>query len=331
MSLKLMGLWGMYMMRRRVVGVFLDPILACNLQCKMCYFSDPDRRVSLHGTITEQNLDLLEKHVLPYAVKLQIGCGAEPTLYHNLSDLVKQGRRAGVPYISLTTNGQLVATGRVDIAELVENGLDEITLSMHGTKPQTYNTLMTGGDFEKFKMALSKIATVKTAFNNRPLLRINFTVNSFNIPDIQPDNFWQLWQDVGILPDVIQIRPVQNIGPSAWRDFDPSPIKEQYHNTIEPLIARCKELCITIIAPNLNDIDNVGTPRSAAEKLLEEITYCYVSPDGIYKSDFDITHGEDIHHYLSRKNSGIRIWKTIFHPKGDNSADVSKKLNYTIK
>ncbi len=330
-SLKLMGLWGLYLLRRRLVGVFFDPVLACNLRCQMCYFSDPCKRQTLHGTITDQDLELLEKQVFPHAMKLQIGCGAEPTLYPRLAEIIQRGKRAGIPYISLTTNGQLLATGRVDMEELIKAGLDEITLSLHGTNPETYNNLMTGGDFEKFTRLLHILATIKKSYNNKPLLRINFTVNSLNINDIKPENFWPLWQRAGILPDIIQIRPVQNLGQSAWTDFDLTPIKEKYHSTIGPLITRCKELGITILAPSFEAIDNVATPQQEAESIIEDITYCYVSPDGIYKPDFNISQSENIPRYLRRKNTGRRLLKAIFNRKGSKRPNVSKKLNYTVK
>lgn len=41
---KLTGLAAMFRLRRRTAGVFLDPVMACNLRCRMCYFSYPKKR-----------------------------------------------------------------------------------------------------------------------------------------------------------------------------------------------------------------------------------------------------------------------------------------------
>ena len=49
---KLIGLAAMFRMRRRTAGVFMDPILACNLRCRMCYFSDPEKRSAMKGIIS---------------------------------------------------------------------------------------------------------------------------------------------------------------------------------------------------------------------------------------------------------------------------------------
>ena len=85
----------------------------------MCYFSDSKKRGQVKGNMSDEELDKVEKALFHRALKLQIGCGAEPTLYPHLAELVKRGHRAGIPYISLTTNGQLIATGRVNLEQLV--------------------------------------------------------------------------------------------------------------------------------------------------------------------------------------------------------------------
>ncbi len=103
----------MHSCRRRYIGVFLDPVLACNLRCRMCFFSDDTMRAGMTGTISEERLALIEHAFFHRALKLQIGCGAEPTLYPRLAEIIARGKNAGVPYISLITNGQLIASGKV--------------------------------------------------------------------------------------------------------------------------------------------------------------------------------------------------------------------------
>lgn len=44
---KLTGLAAMFRLRRRTAGVFLAPVMACNLRCRMCYFSDPKKRAQM--------------------------------------------------------------------------------------------------------------------------------------------------------------------------------------------------------------------------------------------------------------------------------------------
>ena len=39
---KFLGLYALHQLRRRYLSVYFDPINACNLRCKMCYFTDID-------------------------------------------------------------------------------------------------------------------------------------------------------------------------------------------------------------------------------------------------------------------------------------------------
>jgi len=40
MPLRLLGVLSMHILGHRTIAIFMDPILACNLRCRMCYFSD---------------------------------------------------------------------------------------------------------------------------------------------------------------------------------------------------------------------------------------------------------------------------------------------------
>ena len=326
---KLLGLWGMLRLKRRMLGVFVDPTLSCNLRCRMCYFSDDDKRRQMRGVMSDDSLDMMEKKLLPYALKLQIGCGAEPTLYKGVADIVTRGRRAGVPYISLTTNGQLVGTGRIDIERLIELGLNEITLSLHGTEPEIYENLMAEAKFDIFLETVKKLGVAKSKYPDF-VIRVNFTVNSMNIGNLRDNNFFELWDKAGVRPDIVQLRPVQKIGETSWTDFDLSPLKDDYDATIGNVIALCRERGIKCIAPTPANIDSVDDTQEGVTSTIEDITYCYVSPETFYKPDFE--PGTDtVHSYHRRNRTGRRLLKSIFTGNKSRARNISKKLNYTAK
>ena len=326
---KILGLWAMHVTGRRYTGVFLDPVLACNLRCRMCFFSDDAKRATMHGIMDDAAFDSVAKALFPRALKLQIGCGAEPTLFNGLRRLVKRGADAGIPYISLITNGQLIADGKVNLMELAEAGLSEITLSMHGTQPDTYEYLMPGASYERLLKLTGIIGDVKRACPGFKV-RVNFTVNSMNVTDLAGNDFWRVWPE-GVLPDIVQLRPVQKLGESKWDDFDLSPLIEKYDSTIGNVVSQCREWGITCIAPTREQIDEVATPQSGVSALVEDLTYCYVSPTGCYKPDFDpATDNFDSYH--RRKHTAWKLLKAAFTGNfSDRNRKVSKKLNYTVK
>ena len=62
----------------------------------MCYFSDAEAAKNMHGKFTTDDLEVIAKALFPRALRLQIGCGAEPTMSQNLLQLVKLGKQYGV-------------------------------------------------------------------------------------------------------------------------------------------------------------------------------------------------------------------------------------------
>ena len=57
----------------------------------MCYFSDDEKRKEMHGNLTKQDMENIAEALFHRALKLQIGCGAEPSLYKNLVEIVRLG------------------------------------------------------------------------------------------------------------------------------------------------------------------------------------------------------------------------------------------------
>ena len=104
--IKFLGLWLLSILNKRFLSIQFDPVLACNLRCKMCYFTDDDYvKKNMKGKFPEEDLDLFAKKIFKNALKLQIGCGAEPTLFKHNVQLIQIAKSYNVPYISMVTNG----------------------------------------------------------------------------------------------------------------------------------------------------------------------------------------------------------------------------------
>lgn len=326
--IKLFGLWLLHVTGRRLIGIFIDPVMACNLRCKMCYFSDPVKRSEMKGMMTAEQLEFVAKSLMPRAAKLQIGCGAEPTLYPQLVKLVEMGKSAGIPYVSITSNGKLLAERTPLLHELVDAGLSELTLSLHGTRREIYESLMPGANFDLLKKLAEIIAEVKQKHADFKF-RVNYTINSLNVDDLTCNLFWDLWQPGGE-PDIVQLRPVQKIGDSEWNDFSLDLLKEKYDSTIGALAKECESRKITCIAPSLEQIDEVATDQSGISSIINDITYCYVGPQSCYKSDF--SNDDTYESYHKRNKTAKMLLKAIVWPKNAaRKRNVSKKLNYTVK
>lgn len=329
---KLLGLLMLHLLRKRYIGVFLDPSLACNLRCRMCYFSDPNHKIEPPVNFKPEELRLIAQALFHRTLKLQIGCGAEPTMYGRLEEIVELGKRYGVPYVSLTTNGKLLSAEK--LTRLAEAGLDELTLSCHGLTAQTYEHLMTGAHFADFIRLLADIRHVKET-HPRLKLRINYTLNADNVEELS--RFDEVFAHC--TPDILQLRPIQHIGDSDYQNFSLNKIAECYDRVITPLAAHCAERHTTCLLPGRDNLTTIeareagaDTRSRGAEAALEELTYCYIAPGACWKPDFDFRH-DTFESYCRRQHRTRYIMGRLFGKGRRKKADrsVTQRLNYKIK
>lgn len=318
--LKLLGLWMFHILGKRYIGIFLDPVMSCNLRCKMCYFSDSEKRKSLSGVMKYDDIQAVAKSLFHRALKLQIGCGAEPTISKDLVKIIVLGKEYRVPYISLTTNGNLLT--KEILTQAVENGLDELTLSAHGFTRETYENLMTNAKFDLFTRLLFDVREVKK-LHPQFKLRINYTINNDNLDELS-----RIWEVVGDELDILQMRPIQKIGESEYKDFDLSRIYDSYDNIILPIVEECKRRGITCIAPDKQNIIALED-NDAGDNTIEKITYCYVSPTSCWQKDFDYKT-ETFESYSARTHLGRKLLGKVFGRAKKENVKVTRKMNYNV-
>lgn len=324
--LRLLGLLYLHVTGRRYMGVFIDPVLGCNFRCRMCYFSDEKRRRELHGVLSAEHLRAIGNALFHRALKLQIGCGAEPTLHKDLPLLVALGRRHGVPYISLTTNGNLLDEEK--LRRLAEAGLDEMTLSVHGLTKETYERLMTGGRFEKFLRLLADWRNVKRDFP-RLKLRVNYTMNTDNVAELA--RFDSVFDGVDV--DVLQLRPIQDLGESAYKDFSLDRIAACYDAVVLPLVERCRKrgtVCMVPTRENLEALKRQEETRDAAG----DLAYCHIDPRACWQPGFDCLR-DTFESHCKRTHRTRFILKQLFSPGGKGAAtrrqERTRRLNYSVE
>jgi len=262
----------------RHLVVRLDPIIACNLKCGMCYFSDekflppgPARR------FTKEDIDRLAEMFFPQALQVHIGCGTEPTMFKGYPALVEVARKHKVPFIGFTTNGQLLTAGH--LRSMIESGLSEITLSTHGVRKETYERLMAGSSFDRYHANLRMLVDLKKALKtDRPRIRINYTVNSSNLAELP--EFFTRFDDYGI--SVLQVRPMADIGDTAYRWEDLSAHATEFNDTVALLAEECRARDITLLAGTV-DPQAVNTYASVYEVAVMRV----LDPNMTWTPDFD--------------------------------------------
>ena len=327
--LKLLAILSMHVMRRRYLYAVIDPALACNLRCRMCFFSNPESLKKMGGRFSEDDIDSIAKAVFHRVLKLQIGCGAEPTTYKNLNRLVSIAAEHGIRNISLTTNGNLLSFD--SLKQLVDSGLSEIILSAHGMSKVTYEEMMRGASFERFTQLIANLSVMK---EKHPELRvrINYTMCADNVDDLVyiPSVFSAL------KPDVIQLRPVQDVGSTAYSNYSVSSLVQKYETCVKPVISFCNEHHITCLYPepeNLVVIDEENVSGQHLNSVVDMLPYFHLSPHEGWKDEFDPYH--ETFESLSRRNHRVRNMLGLLFGlnffDSNKQQDTTHALNYSIK
>lgn len=315
--IKFLGLFLLHKFNKRYLAVNLDPVMACNLRCKMCYFTDTDYVKTLKGQFKEEDLERVANAIFYRALKLQIGCGTEPTLYKNLARIVELGKQHKVPYISITTNANLLTKEKIE--PLLKAGLNEFTVSLHGVTKQSYENFMKKASYEKFQNALNAFVELKTDYDFK--VRINYTFNKDNFYELK--DFFKYFDGKSF--DILQLRPIQKIGNTEYNDFDVSSLEDDYLSLIKEVRQQCSNHQITLMAP-----DNLSILRGENNSsFVFDYTFCYVSPNKFWKDGFNWR--EESFNDFSKKIgwSGLLL-SNVFKSKSQLSS-LTNKLNYEIE
>jgi molybdenum cofactor biosynthesis enzyme MoaA len=316
--LKSLGIYLLHLSGKRYFGIFLDPVLACNLRCRMCYFSDEEKRKKFRGTFNQDDLPKLASAFFHRALKLQIGCGAEPSIFPYNKELIRLGKEKKIPYISMTTNANRLK--EIDWRELVAAGLDEVTLSLHGVNKQSYEYFMTGASYEVFCSSWQILTAIKKDYPSFKI-RINYTVNQDNMKELA--DFFDLFVDYAL--DILQVRPIQQMGNTAYNNFSWEVIYEQY-SIIEKLREACSMKQITFIAPAKQNL--VKEENENTDSVLVDSTFFYISPKICWQSDFDLNK-DTYESYAKRTHWGRILLSKVFQSK-KKMTTTKKQLNYKI-
>ncbi len=118
----------------QVREAIIRPVYRCNEKCHFCWIyqeqDDPPAATSAEAVarLARQGFDLLTIS------------GGEPTLFHGLPELIRQAKTEGFRWVTLQTNGLLLAQA-TRVKALVEAGLDEVFLALHAADPAIHDTI----------------------------------------------------------------------------------------------------------------------------------------------------------------------------------------------
>ena len=144
----------------------------CNNHCTFCLDSNA------HDGTMRANLDIKIQIIegKKRGAERLILSGGEPTMHPNFLDFVKLGRRAGYRKVQTVTNGRMFKYPEF-LETAANNGLDEITFSLHGHNAKLHDALVgTPGAF------VEETAGLKAALaSGRFIVNVDIVINKQNV------------------------------------------------------------------------------------------------------------------------------------------------------
>ena len=295
----------------------LDPVNACNLRCSMCYYSDRDYAVKIRGRFDTGDINRICDLFFSKTLQLVIGCGSEPTLYKDYMGIVQKASEAKVPYIGLTTNGQLITDD--DIERMIQYRLNELTISVHGVHKNTYETLMVNADYNKIHEVLASLTRIKNKYGvSHPDLRVNYTTNADNLEELT--DFFSVYGQYDI--KTLQLRPMVDVGHTAYSytEMDET-LLLRYLEIIELLKRTSHNQGVTLLSttqdPNFQNYDK------STSYVLPAVLRT-IHPNKVWMTDFD-WRSENYREYCRRTNWRSVLLHTVFGQK-----EYFKKTNHYL-
>lgn len=174
----------------------------CNNNCIFCLDSELQ-----NGTVRSlaKIKNELKKGIKEGAKKLILS-GGEPTLHSNFLELIRMARKVGYKEIQVVSNGRLFYYQNF-LKKAVENGLTEITFSIHGhTKDLYERQSRIKGSYRQALLGLYNALSIKTLIVN-----IDIVINRINYKYLEEMLRFFIKLGVGEF-DLLQVVPFGN----AW-------------------------------------------------------------------------------------------------------------------
>lgn len=187
----------------------------CNASCIMCP-RDKHEHAREHGIMDQAKYEKSIDEVAALGAKKVVLTGfGEPMLDRRLEKKISYARAKGLSTY-IISNGSALNSRRA--RTLLEAGLDEMRISFYGMRPETYNAVMQGLDFDRTMKGLLEFLKLRDEMGARTKVQISY----LELPENKGDEvaFREFWEPK---VDAIEIWKPHNFGDGRdYRDRDPA-------------------------------------------------------------------------------------------------------------
>ncbi len=123
--------------RQHTCLVVLEVTNSCNLKCPIC-FASANEHYRFHPSMDEiRKMYQTIVDFVPHPICIQIS-GGEPTIRDDLPEIVRMGKKMGIDYIELNTNGVRLGEDIEFLKSIKEAGVESLYFSFDGLHSDIY-------------------------------------------------------------------------------------------------------------------------------------------------------------------------------------------------
>jgi MoaA/NifB/PqqE/SkfB family radical SAM enzyme len=183
---------------------------ACNLKCPFCATTSHFWGPSQAGLL---DFELFKKVVDEGAVNglcaIKLSLRGEPLINKEITKMVRYAKRKGIIDVYFNTNGMLL-TGDIS-SQLIDAGLDRISISFEGIDKTSYEKYRPGATYETVIDNVKRLVAMRKEKGvNNPQIRVQTVM----LPELKPtfDHYVNFWKnEVGA--DEVSYLDARNEGP----------------------------------------------------------------------------------------------------------------------
>lgn len=167
----------------------------CNLRCPLCPTGAQNLQRKQH-LMTYETFSRVLDQIKPWAIEVILHNWGEPFLNPDILKIIRAVRAAGVGS-TVSSHLNLMHRGDDFLGDVVEAGLDHLTVSLDGTTQDVYGIYRRGGNYEKVMHNLSVLLDRRRKLRSTtPIVEWQFLVMKHN--EHQIDEAREMARKVGV-------------------------------------------------------------------------------------------------------------------------------------
>ena len=174
------------------VHLDIEVTSVCNLRCPFCATTYSGPKVKNGFMKWETVKKVLDEAEMYGAYACKFNMRGEPLMHKELGRFIKYAKEKGIIDVFFNTNGMLLSEEKS--RELIDSGLDRLTVSFEGFEKEMYEKNRVGADFEKVVSNIAGLRKLRDKLNcDKPKIRIQAVL----IPELKDriNEFIAFWKD----------------------------------------------------------------------------------------------------------------------------------------